>query len=213
MAELTVIDLESYTNGRLAKNNYETARVLAAALAKVRAYCRWHVTPVVTNDQVTLDGPGDWGGWGVGAGYTYGGTYYGSGSALQRIRVGGQVLYLPTKKLQTISSIVEDGSPLDMTNISWTERGEVIKLDHTRWSVNFNAIQVTFTHGYTEAQAADWRRIVLAVADRMSLVRGLVGPFDLTVGPYRMHPAAPEVNWLDDLLSQIDTNLYVRPSV
>jgi hypothetical protein len=210
MPELSPIDLESYTKGRLARNDYETKRVLSAAQGMVRNYCRWHVSPVRVNETLTLSGPGDWGGWGVGAGYTNGGTYYGGGSALHRVRVGGQVLMLPTKRLQGIASLVEDGVPLDISALQFDQVGNVIKNTHQRWSVNMGGIVVTFTHGWTEDEAADWRQIVLMVADRMSLVRGLVGPFELTVGPYRTGAASDP---FDDLLNQINADNYVRMSV
>lgn len=207
MPELSPIDLESYTKGRLARNDYETKRVLSAALSVVRNYCRWHVSPVHVGEILTLNGPGDWGGWGVGAG---GGTYYGSGGALQRVRVGGQVLMLPTKRLQSIATLVEDGVSLDISGLQFDESGNVIKTTHQRWSVNMAGIVVTFTHGWTEDEAADWRQIVLMVADRMSLVRGLVGPFELTVGPYRTGATTEP---FQDLLDQINVDNYVRMSV
>jgi len=210
MAELTPIDLESFTKGRLPRNDYETRRVLSAAQRVVRNYCNWHVSPVRINETLILDGPGDWGGWGVGAGYVNGGTYYGSGGALQRVRVGGQVLMLPTKRLQNIASLVEDGIPLDISALQFDQVGNVVKTTHQRWSVNMRGIVVTFTHGWTEDEAADWRQIVLMVADRMSLVRGLVGPFDLTVGPYRTGSTTEPFR---DLLDQIDVDSYVRMSV
>jgi len=147
-----------------------------------------------------------WGGWGVGAGNLYGGPYYASGGGLHRTRVGGQTLMLPTKRLQSIESLVEDGVPLDVSTLQWDEGGNVVKSTHQRWSVNMRGIVITFTHGWTEDEAADWRSIVLMVADRMSLVRGLVGPFELTVGPYRTGSAGDP---FEDLLNQLGVQ-YVR---
>jgi len=206
MAELSPIDLESYTKGRLVRNDYETKRVLSAALSMVRNYCRWPVSPVRT-ETLTLNGPGQWGGWGVGAGNLYGGPYYASGGGLHRQRTGGQTLMLPTKRLQGISSLVEDGVPLDISTLQFDQVGNVEKKTHQRWSVNFAGIVVTFTHGWTETEAADWRQIVLMVADRMSLVRGLVGSFDLTIGPYHIGKTSEP---FDDLFDQINVDNYVR---
>lgn len=56
MAELTPGDVEAYTQGRLDRDDAETARCLAAALSAARRYCGWNVTEVV-DDEVTLDGP------------------------------------------------------------------------------------------------------------------------------------------------------------
>lgn len=207
MADLSPGDLDSFTKGRLPRNDNETKRVLSAALMLVRNYCHWHVSPVEDNLTLTLDGPGDWGGWGVGAGSLYGGPYYASGGGLQRVRVGGMTLMLPTKNLRSIKSLVEDGVPLDISALQFDRKGNVVKTNHQRWSINLQGVVVTFAHGWTEDEAADWRQIVLMIADRMSLVRGLVGPFELSVGPYRTGATSEPFK---DLLDQIDTDRYVR---
>lgn len=222
MAELTPADLVTYTSNRLSISDPNVAIVLAAALQQVRSYCKWSVSPVLVNDQFTFDGPGQWGGYSVGTGSLYGTSYTGSAGVLKRTRVGGSVLYLPTKRLQGIASIVEDGVTLDLSTIQWSTRGEVVKADGSQWSTNLHSITVTFTHGWTEAEAADWRRIVLAVADRMSLTRGLVGAFPVDVGPYRVggyfgssRPGNLPVGagWLDDLFGMIDSKRYVIQEV
>jgi hypothetical protein len=226
MGELSANDLEAYTNGRLSASDPNTEMVLAAALQEVRNYCKWHVSPVHTDEGLKLDGPGEWGGYGVGIG----GLYYSSSYSiiagrLTPTRVGGDVLYLPTKKLLDIQSITEDGVALDMATIQWSDTGQVFKTTHAPWTTNYagsggaaTGITITFAHGYTEQQAADWRRIVLAVADRMSLVRGLVGPFNAMVGPYRLsayygtsRPGTlpSHAGWLDDLYAMIATKRYV----
>jgi hypothetical protein len=227
MAELSPNDLEAYTQGRLSANDPNTADVLAAALQEVRNYCKWHVSPVVTEEGENFDGPGEWGGYGVGVG----GLYYSSSYSLvagrlSPQRIGSDVLYLPTKKLIGIEQITEDGVALDMTTIQRSQNGEVYKTTHQPWTSSHagstvtgsTGISITFTHGYSEEQAADWRRIVLACADRMSLVRGLVGPFNAMIGPYRLsayygtsRPGTLPTNasWLDDLFAQIATKRYV----
>jgi hypothetical protein len=112
----------------------------------------------------------------------------------------------------------------------WSEGGEVYKTTHQPWTSNragstvvgSTGIDITYTHGYSEEQAADWRRIVLSVADRMSLVKGLVGPFNAMVGPYRLSAyygtSRPgtlpnSASWLDDLLAQIATKRYILMGV
>lgn len=185
MADLTTADLESFTKNKLLQGDRETYRLLNAALREVRNYCQWHVSPVVT-ETVTLDGPGDW------------------------------VLYLPTKRIMSVASVVEDGVTLNVsTDISWSEHGEVVKptanaLWNRMWSSKFRSIVVTFTHGYAEPEAEDWRSIVLAVAERMSQAKGLVGRADLQVGPYRVGAFDPDVNPYQDLFDMIDAKQYVR---
>jgi hypothetical protein len=225
--ELTANDLEQYTNGRLVASDPNTVNVLAAALQEVRNYCKWHVSPIITEENQNLDGPGQWGGWGVGVG----GLYYSSSYSLvagrlNPVRVGNDVLYLKTKKLRSIEQITEDGVALDMTTIQWSDGGQVLKTTHQPWTSNYagsiagisSGINITYTHGYSEGEAADWRRIVLACADRMSMVKGLVGPFNAMVGPYRLsayygtsRPGTLPINasWLDDLFGQIATKRYV----
>lgn len=212
--ELTPSDLSTYTNGRLSAADPNTAGHLNWALQQVRNYCKWKVCPVVPDDIVTLDGPGEWGSYGVGLG-TYTGGY---GGTLQRRRVGSTSLFLPTKRLQGISSIVEDGVALDLSTIQWSSAGYVVKQNMQSWSVNLNSITVTFTHGWTVDEAQDWRQTVLAIADRKSMVKGLIGPFSTNIGPYQMGafygtsksgntPASS--TWIDDLLALIDTTRYV----
>jgi hypothetical protein len=55
--DLTPDDVQSFTQGRLAADDPETLRALDAALATVRAYCHWHVSPV-RSQTVTLRGDG-----------------------------------------------------------------------------------------------------------------------------------------------------------
>jgi hypothetical protein len=113
--------VESYTNGRLDADDADTARQLAAALASARRYCGWHVTPVMTNVSVTLDGSGD------------------------------RVLVLPTLQLGSVTSITEDGVTLNLSDVQISARGLVIKTNGAFWSDKFGAITVVFTHGYSSA--------------------------------------------------------------
>jgi len=186
--DLTTADLESFSKGKLLQNDRETHRFLLAALSEVRNYCRWHVTPVHTAEQFLIDGPGD------------------------------PLLYLPTKYLRApvntaIASIIEDGVTLDVSTLEISQHGLVRKQYNRCWSSKFSSITVTITHGYTEAESADWRRIVLAVAERMSMLRGLVGRADMTVGPYQIGAYDPDVNPYEDLFEAIDVDNYVRLEV
>lgn len=139
MAELDSTDVETFTGGRLSANDDSTDSVLAAALAAARRYCGWHVSPVREDDEVTIDGP------------------------------GGTLLSLPTRAVIEVSEIVEDGVTLDVDSLDISKTtGTVQKHPRARWTNRGGAIAVTMTHGYTEDQAADWRRAVLQLADSMA---------------------------------------------
>lgn len=215
-SELSPTDLAAYTQNRLSATDPSTQTVLNRALLQVRNYCKWNVCPVMTDDTVTLDGPGQWGGYSVGMGSMYGSSY--SHGNLARRRVGSGTLYLPTKRLQGISSIMENGVALDLSTVQWSSTGIVQKQNMTPWSADLGGITVTYTHGWSVAEAEDWRQIVLAVADRMSMVRGLIGPFPTNIGPYQLgayYGSSRAANlpvaatWLDDLYALINTKRYV----
>jgi len=140
MAELAAADLATYTGGRLSAADANTATVLAAALAGARRYCGWTVSPVATAVTVTVDGP------------------------------GGQVLALPTRNLIEVTAVTENGTALEVADLDVSRvKGTVEKYPRARWTSRNGGISVTMTHGLTEAEAADWRRAVLRLADLMSL--------------------------------------------
>lgn len=80
----------------------------------------------------------------------------------------GAALSLPTLNLIAVSEIVEDGVSLDVADLYWSQsKGVVYKRGWSRgWSGA--SILVTMTHGFSESEAADWRRAVLRLADQMS---------------------------------------------
>lgn len=119
--ELTPGDVESYTKGRLPAADDETARLLTAALGAARRYCGWHVTPVLTDPAVKLDGP------------------------------GSPLLVLPTLRLSALTSVTENGFALDLSALTWSTRGLVRKKSGARWSDKFGAIEVGITHGFEAA--------------------------------------------------------------
>lgn len=147
MAELSVVDVEDFTSGRLGSDDPEVERILDAALVTARRYCGWAVTPVIANDAVTLDGP------------------------------GSRVLMLPTRKLVTLTSISENGTSLSLTSLSATPGGlpgatsrpaAVRKNSGGWWSNLYQSIDVVMTHGYLETEAADWRYAVLSMVDEIA---------------------------------------------
>jgi hypothetical protein len=149
MAELTADDVETFTGGRLLASDQTTIDMLNAALVTARRYVGWHVSPVVSNQTVVLDGP------------------------------DSRILMLPTRKLNTLTSITENGTSLTLSTLSWSAGGppgwlespvRVRKNSGGWWTGKYRGISVVMSHGYTEAEAADWRRAVLLMVDRMSLV-------------------------------------------
>lgn len=90
-----------------------------------------------------------------------------------------RMLYLPTRKLNTLTSIAENGTTLDLSKLSWSTGGvpgirgapvRVRKKTNGWWTCNYQGISVVMTHGYTEAEAASWRQAILTIVDQMSLV-------------------------------------------
>jgi hypothetical protein len=144
VAELSVDDVAAYTGGRLAANDPNTQQMLDAALAAARWEVGWHVSPVRVGDVVKLDGP------------------------------GGCKLRLPfTQKIVNLTEVIDGGSTLDLT----PGTGDVIQSAQVpwllirqrgSWSCRYNDIQVTLDHGFTEAEAADWRQAILGLVDQMS---------------------------------------------
>lgn len=131
------------------------------ARSVARRFCGWHVTPVLEDDEVMLDGPG---------------------SAL---------LVLPTLRLVELTGVVEDGVTLDVAaDLFVSARGLVRKKSGACWSRNYGAIVVTMTHGYDEVdaaaiaagrdQAAGFNKAVASIAERDAN-----GAKPRTVGPFQ----------------------------
>lgn len=118
---LNAVAVESFTRGRLDRDDEETQRQLDAALAAARRYCGWHVTPVLVDDEVTLDGP------------------------------DSQLLILPTLKMTELTEVDEDGEELNLADLNWSARGLIAKRSGYWWTPMFGAITVIFSHGYADA--------------------------------------------------------------
>lgn len=138
MAELSLDDARLF-NGRFDDFDDDALQaMLNAALAAARRYCGWSVTPSATVT-LELDGP------------------------------GGRVLPLPTLKLTTLTSVTENGVVLDVSTLQVSKRlGLVEKAWPQCWTHKFGSIVVAMTHGFTETEAADWRRAVLRLVNLMS---------------------------------------------
>lgn len=113
---------------------------MAAATSLVQAYCGWHVAPVKTDDELTLDGP------------------------------GRQLLLLPSLHVTAITSVVDDGVTLDpATEYEWSASGMVIRTSPDNRCIpftrKFRSIVVTLTHGY-ETMPGDVQAVIERLASR-----------------------------------------------
>lgn len=81
---------------------------------------------------------------------------------------GGPVLSLPTLNLVSVTEIDDDGQVLAAGDLRVSRVGSVRKQSGASWSEDLGSIAATFTHGYTEDDAGDWRRAVLLTVDAMS---------------------------------------------
>jgi len=146
---LDVVAVEGFTRGRLNRDDDETQRQLDAALAAARNYCGWHVSPVAVGEQITLDG------------------------------TGTSVLVLPTLKVTDLIEVEEDGATLELTDLSWSERGLILKKSGHWWSAMFRSITVTFSHGYSSAP--DFDSVILSAIERGAFSSDsaprVIGPF------------------------------------
>lgn len=122
MPELAAADLAAYTGNRLAVGDSQTAVWLNRALLAVRRYCGWHVTPVRTDSNVVLDGP------------------------------GGRVLSLPSLRVVEVTALSENGTALDVADdIDVSATGLVRKVSGGSWTSRYGGITVTMQHGYDDA--------------------------------------------------------------
>jgi hypothetical protein len=148
MAELAPADVSAYTKGRLAPDDPETQRMLNAALQAVRREVGWHVSPVLPNQAVTIDGP------------------------------GSRVLRLPTMKITELTSVTEDGIGLDPTSVAASagatalmpEQVRLRKRNGSYWTDQYSGIDIVMSHGFSETEAIDWRQAILSMVDQMSLI-------------------------------------------
>lgn len=210
IAELTTDDVAAYTHGRLPADDPETARLLAASLKACRTYCGWYVTPVVTDDVVTLDGP------------------------------GAPLLVLPTMRLVDLTALTEGGADVDLSFVSWSARGTVRKnvgypvntassndwwnwVEYASptvypyfnydlelyWAGGYSTITATMTHGYDDA--VDWQSAVLSYLNRSS--QNPTGGEEV-IGPFRLFPQTIEAGGMftDHEKAILDLYKLVRPA-
>lgn len=146
---LTAAALETYSQGRLDRDDPETGRQLASALAAVQRWCGWHVTPMAVDQVVTIDGP------------------------------GGALLRLPTLRVVALTAVVEDGITLDIDDLDVSRIGLVGKRSGAGWSTRLGAITVTMSHGFADAPDFETVVLSYADRAAQAPAGGLVavGPF------------------------------------
>lgn len=143
-------------------------------LVAARRYCGWHVSPVRVDEVLELDGP------------------------------GGHVLSLPTLSLNSVASVTELGAAVDVSKLDRSRRKGTLTKPFGHWTCRDGAITATITHGYTEAEAADWRRAIIATVD----ARSQPSQRDDS-GLKRKHVDDVEYEWFEALMS-VDAELSAR---
>ncbi len=169
--ELTVADVESYTDGRLAASNPKTQVLLDIALDHARKFCGWHVSPVQT-DTVTLRGTGEkW-------------------ISLPTLVIDQLISVTQIVYVNGVATNVT--LPLENFEIFSDEPSAVYRLidplagvtswptgipDYGKWDRHATYI-ITYSHGYAAADAMAFRGAVLEYIDAssMSIGTGGIGP-------------------------------------
>lgn len=136
MAEdLEAQDVEDYTSGRLLASDDTTQRALDAALARVRHYCGWHVSPV-RSEIINRNG---------------------TGSRWLCI----PTLNIDELTSVTENDVELD---LDTVLTSAEEPGILVK-DCGFWRYGTGNVDVELDHGFTADEAMDFREAVLSLVD------------------------------------------------
>ena len=121
---------------------------------------------------------------------------------------------LPTRKLVRLTSISENGTPLSLASVSATPGGPpgitsrpaaVRKASRGWWGHTYQSIDVVMTHGYTEAEAADWRYAVLSMVDEMGQIQ-MSGTSELDIVSKKVDDVT--YRWADRYANAAETALY-----
>lgn len=148
---VTPADAAAYTNDRLVATDPETIRAVAAALARVRTFCGWHVSPVQSNT-VTLRGSGhEW-------------------MILPTLNI---------VSITSVTEIDHDGNQtvIDPATIDVYSDELFAIYRHCHFNCRSKYV-ITFTHGF--ASAEDFRAAVLQLIDTASLSVGEGGSGELS---------------------------------
>lgn len=144
----TEADVEGFTRGLLAQDDSLTEQLLAAAIAAVRDYCGWHITPPKEGDVVTLDGS------------------------------GASVLALPTLHLTALTEVTEDGAALDVSTIEWSQKGLLRKPGRRCWTDRYRGVSAKITHGYDDLPALNLAILsMVSRVSELGVGREVIGPY------------------------------------
>lgn len=98
-----------------------------------------------------------------------------------KVRGVGRILVLPTLRLTAIESVTNDGHPVEVDPLDWSEDG-VIEVRYGSWSTRRSGVQVTMTHGFDacpDAVMGVLRSLALA-GDGSALTQSSSGPHSAT---------------------------------
>ncbi len=116
---------------------------------------------------------------------------------------GGRVLSLPTLNLTGVTSVTELGVAVDVSKLDRSQRKGTLTKQYGCWTGRDGAISANITHGYTEAEAIDWRVAILAFVDARSQV------VERTGDEKRRKVDDVETEWFDAAIST-DAELQAR---
>lgn len=77
---------------------------------------------------------------------------------------GGRTLLVPSKKINSVSSITLDGQEL-LGRCDWSEDG-IIQLRSGRWPDRLQAVSITLNHGYDPQEVAHIQQLIMHIARR-----------------------------------------------
>lgn len=120
---------------------------------------------------------------------------------------GGRILLLPTLKVATLTSVVEDGVSLNLADLEPPSAAGPVRLrkkSHRRWSCKYASIVVTMTDGYPEIEAEDFRGAVLDACDNYARQVG-------TGGLKRYKVDDVEREWFDRPAKEIFNTRMLEP--
>lgn len=172
MAEIAPADLPTAVLARFdAADDYAAAQAaIDTALVAARRYCGWHVSPVRVDESINLDGP------------------------------GGRVLSLPTLNLLAVTSVTEHGTAVDVSGLDLSRRKGTLTKQFGCWSDRDGSITAVITHGFAEAEAADWRAAIIELVDARSQ-----GSTDRDTGDLKRKKVDDvELEWFESLFSAND---------
>lgn len=119
----TPAQLENFTKGKLRAADLRVPDALAAVSRSIRNRAGWHITPLVTDHALVLDGP------------------------------GGRVLALPSMHIKTIHTLDDDGALYLEEDLRVSRgTGLTTKRSGAWWSSEYGAITVTMDHGHDVAE-------------------------------------------------------------